>query len=63
MNKALRILCGVCVIALIPFVAGFKFPGDVKLLNDVPYFFGALLLAAACAFALYGNIQKKENNE
>ena len=63
LNRALLIVCGACVIGLIPFVAGFQFPGDSPLLNDIPYCFGALLLAAACALMLYSNIQKRNEYE
>lgn len=63
LNKALLIACSVCLLGVLPFALGLRFPNGIPLLNDIPFALGALLLAAACAFTLYSNIQKKNNNE
>ncbi len=63
LNRALLIVCAMSLVGILPFALGLRFSDDMPLLNDIPFAFGALLLAAACAFTLYGNIQKRDRYE
>ena len=47
----------------LPFALGLRFPQGYPPLNDVPFAFGALLLAALCAFCLYSSLQKRNDYE
>lgn len=56
MNRALLIAAGVALILLIPFLAGFAFRGESRILRDIPFALAAIPLSALCALALYGNL-------
>ena len=63
LNKALLVVSAICVTGLLPFALGLRFPQGYPPLNDVPFAFGALLLAALCAFCLYGSLRKRNDYE
>lgn len=62
-NRALLVVAAACGLGILPFALGFAFHGESRLLNDIPYALGGIILASICAFALYGNIKKRDKYE
>ena len=60
MNRALLIACVAAALGIASTALGPSIHPDSRLLHDVPFLCGALILGAACAFALYGNICRKD---
>ena len=59
MNRALLICFFACALCLLPFVLGFELPFDFPLLRDIPFALGAVMLAALCAFGMYGSVGRR----